>query len=311
VSAATNESESELPVDGYLGLIQSVTGTGPIPSPGTSLRLCLDLMSDDRPDTRFVAETIHSEHHLGCGLLAVANCLYDASTELKTAQQAIDVLDRDKVCECLWILALSDTLQSRWSPEFDDASCAPRPDRVCDQLWRHSLLTGVLTLEILNVLEIHARYGLAAGMAHDIGHLLIEGSGRELSVVWHSEHDALVDQPGNLTTDKNHCRLGGSLLTCWNAPPELIQSGFHHHHPGRSARAHQPLVHVVRMADLYTEHIECQPSDSEFGVSSHPVWSSLIHLSSEPPVPDIDLLIAELLPDCLQVTEHLVRLLAR
>lgn len=311
MSTAANEPEPELPVDGYLGLIQSVTGTGPIPSPGTNLRLCLDLMSDDRPDTRFVAETIHSEHHLSCGLLAVANGLYAAPTELKTAQQAIDVLDRQEVCECLWILALSDTLQSRWNREFDDASGCRRPDRVCDQLWRHSLLTGVLTLEILNVLQIQVRYGLAAGMAHDIGHLLIEGSGRELDVVWHSEHDELADQSQSLATDKDHCRLGGSLLTCWNAPPELIQSGFHHHHPRRAAAAHQRLVHVVRLADLYTEHIERHPSDCEFGVSGHPVWSGLIHLGSEPRSTDIDLAIAELLPDCLQMTEHLVRLLAR
>ncbi|MEO1995621.1 MAG: HDOD domain-containing protein [Planctomycetaceae bacterium] len=311
MSAEANESESQFPIGGCLGLIQSVTGTGPIPSPGTTLRLCLDLLNDDRPDTRFVVETIESDHHLGCGLLAVANCLHGTFPEWKSVRGTLEALGHATTCECLWVLALSDTLQCRWSREFDDGLSDLKPDRVCDQLWRHSLLTGVLTLQLLDALEMKCPFGLAAGMAHDIGHLLIEGTGRELDIVWHSEHDGLADQPGHLPSDKDHGRLGGSLLTCWNAPPELVQAGFYHHHPRLAVAAHRPLVHVVRLADLYTEHIERHPSEMEFGVSNHPVWMDLIELSPRPPEPGIDLLIAERLPDCLQITDRLVGLLAR
>ena len=309
--AEANESESPFSIAGCLGLIQSVTGTGPIPSPETSLRLCLDLLHDDRSDMRFVAETIEADHHLACGLLAVANCIYDTSPKLKSITHTLDALGNEGAGECLWVLALSDTLQSRWSREFDDGLSDLKPDRVCDQLWRHSLLTGVLTSQLLSVLGLKCPYGLAAGMAHDIGHLLIEGSGRELDVVWHTEHDALADQPGRLPLNKDHCRLGGSLLTCWNAPPELIQAGFYHHAPKSSSAPYRPLVHVVRLADLYTEHIERQSPETEFGVAEHPVWLSLMNVCTEPPASGIDLLIAELLADCMSLTDRLIGALAR
>jgi HD-like signal output (HDOD) protein len=286
-----------------LELLRGVCRRGILPLPCPAIRLALELAADDDSRDEALIEQLDSDARLRFAVLAGANLTMFSGTRLiKTIRQAVGQLGRRKCLSLLWLVALSDFLRS-W-PNLHEAAR--------DKLWRHSLLTGVLTHELLAAAGLAALGdGLAAGMAHDIGHLLLASPGASLGVVWHEEHEQLVERAVSPAPDRDHCRLGGTLLAYWDAPPSLVVCALNHHEPAAADPAHAPLVVGVWLADLLAEHIDIDRSVPPLRLETAPAWEQLAALEPWRRVPFLHLLAIERLPESLLVAEHLANVLGR
>jgi HD-like signal output (HDOD) protein len=226
--------------------------------------------------------------------------MFSLGRPIKSVPQAVRQLGRRKCLSLLWLLALSDFLRS-W-PNLHEVAR--------HKLWRHSLLTGVLAQQLLLGAGLGALGdGLAAGVAHDIGHLLLVSPGARLGVVWHEEHDQLVERTISPAPERDHCRLGASLLTFWDAPAAMTASALHHHDPSSAAAPHIPLVVAVRLADLLSEHLDLDRPVGPLRLEAMPAWQQLAEFEPWQKVPYLHYLAIERLPESLLVAEHLANLL--
>jgi HD-like signal output (HDOD) protein len=233
--------------------------------------------------------------------LAGANLpIFCGNRPIETVRQAVAQLGRRKCRSILWLVALSDLL--RLWPKLHE--------RARQRLWRHSLLTGVLTQQLLLAAGLSPLGdGLSAGMAHDIGHVLLVSPAARLGVVWHEEHDRLVERDVSPAPQHDHCRLGASLLAFWDAPGELVASALCHHDPAAAESPARPLIVAVRLADLLAEHVDLDRPVRPLRLESAPAWEKLTAFEPWNRVPNLHHLAIEQLPESLLMAEHLANLL--
>ncbi|HLJ10440.1 MAG TPA: HDOD domain-containing protein [Planctomycetaceae bacterium] len=285
-----------------VALLRSVCRLGSCPLPPKAVRLALELAGDDNLSDEAIIVQVESDEKLRLGLLIVANLsIFCGGRAAKTVRQAVAQIGRRKCLSALWLLALSDFLRS-WKPLHE----RPR-----EKLWRHLLLAGVLAQK----LQVAARLenpgeGLAAGMAHDIGHVLLAGPAPRLGIIWHEEHDQLIERNLSPAPERDHCRLGAALLGFWNAPGELIASALDHHDPASAPAAHRPLVAAVRLADLLAEHLDLDRPAYPLHLESARAWQEAAALEPWNKVPDLERLAIEQLPDALAISEHVANALS-
>jgi HD-like signal output (HDOD) protein len=266
------------------------------------MRLALNLAGDERSHDEALVDQLQTDPRLTLGMLAGANLpLMAGSRPVKTVRQAVANLGRCKCLSLLWLVALSDFLRA-W-PHL--------PERARQKLWRHSLLTGVLAQELLSAAgPVAIGDGLAAGMAHDIGHLLLSGPGARLGIVWHEEHELVVERKDlSPAPERDHCRLGAALLAFWEAAPEMVACALHHHEPTAALAPHVPLIAGVRLADLLAEHLDLDRPARPLRLESSPAWQELAAIEPWVQIPHLHLVAIERLPEAVLAAEHLANLL--
>ena len=265
------------------------------------MRRALDLAGDDHINNDVLIEQIESDPRLRFGFVAGANLpMFCGSRPINTVRQGVEKLGRRKTVSLFWLLALSDFLQSWKKPD----------DRARNRLWRHSLLTGVLAQELTRAAGFDDQGdSLTAGLAHDIGHLLLAHPEPRLGIVGHEEHDRLVDHGISLAPEHDHCRLGAALLASWGAPKELVSCTLYHHDPETSPAGHRPLIIGVRLADILSEHLDLDRPTLALRLDAAPVWQQLAAMEPWKQVVDLHHLAVERLPDALLSTQHLARVL--
>lgn len=287
---------------GDLELLRGACRRGIPPLPSPAMRRALDLAGDERSNDDALIEQLESDPRLRLGFLAGANLpMLGGPRPAKTMRQVVANLGRRKCLSLLWLMALSDFLRS-W-PHLHE--------RARQKLWRHSLLTGVLAQ------ELHASAGLiaqgdalAAGMAHDVGHLLLSGPGARLGIVWHEEQELIVERRDlSPAPERDHCRLGASLMAFWEAPPEMVAGALHHHEPSAAPAMHVPLIVGVRLADLLAEHLDLDRPVRPLRLESSPAWQELAAVEPWAGISRLHLVAIERLPDALLTAEHLANLL--
>lgn len=286
-----------------LELLRKVCRRGMPPLPSPALRYALELVADEPTDNARLIDHLEHEGALRYSVLVLANIPMFAGQHMaKSVRQAVLQSGRAKCAGFLWVLALSDVLR-------DHADLQPR---VRDKLWRHSLLTGMLAYRLAQIGSGESSPQVfAAGMAHDIGHLLMVNPAPRLGIVWHEEHDQWVERSPSLAPERDHCRLGGALMSFWHAPKELTQTALYHHDPLAAPAESASLVAGVRLADLLAEYIDMERPARRLHLESSPAWQ---HLRQVPPwnaSPELDRLAVECLPEVLLATEHLTNLLAK
>lgn len=282
-----------------LELLTRACRRGLPPVPTKSFRLGLELARDDESSNELLVEHLESDARLRFGILVGANLsLFAARSSPKTIPQAVAQLGRRKCAALLWVLTLSDFIQH-------ESDMNPKGRR---RLWRHSLLTGVLTHYLLKAADQESLGdGLTAGMAHDIGHALLAQPAPRLEVVWHEEHESLMER--DHAPDRDHCRLGAALLSFWDAPSFLIAAAAHHHEPRAADREAAPLVVAVRMADILAEYVDLDRPARALHLESSPAWQPLTQLAPWNQIPRLDSLALSCLPESLLAAEHLMNLL--
>jgi HD-like signal output (HDOD) protein len=282
-------------------LLRDICRRGAPLLPSSSTRLALELARDESLNDDVLVEHLESDPRLRYGLLIGANAsLFEVKRSTKTVRQALGQLGRNRCQSVLWLLALSDFL--RVSGQM--------PERARLRLWKHSLLTAVVAHRLLSAARIdHAPEGLSAGMAHDLGHLLLASPAARLGIVWHEEHEQLAERGNWPPPELDHCRLGAALLELWDAPAALVSAARDHHQPALAPEGVRPIVSGVRLADILAEYIERERTDRALFLESSERWTELASMGPWACVPGLHQTAVELLPEALLTAEHLANLL--
>lgn len=284
-----------------LELLAGACGRDEPPVPDAALTRAIDLLEQDElPQSELVA-ALDAETRLRYRLAILAQGL-DTAPVLATLSPAQRVLrmGRMRAAGLVWVLAIGDAVL-RWGTAHP---------RVRDQLWRHLLLTGVIAHQLVRQTgQVLPGDVFSAGVAHDLGHLLMRQPAPRLGVVWHAEHDTWERREKSLAPERDHCRLGQVLLDYWDAPDPLVETALHHHEPTAATFELQPLVALVRMADLVAEHVEQPAHGPPLMLEEMAAWKELALLPPWDEVPDLHHELLASLPDSLLTMERLAGLL--
>lgn len=289
-------------MDAPLQLLRRTCRAGAPPLPPPEIRLALELLDDENSDNAAICEQLESSDRLRFAVLVGANVApFSGSHSAGTVSQAVALLGRRKCASWLWFFALSELI----------CRYGELPLRARRRLWKHSILTGMTSWRLLEATHQQSRGdGFTAGMAHDIGHLMMISPALRLNVVWHEEHEALVEQNPSTVPERDHCRLGGALLTYWNAPEEVVAAAMHHHDPGAAPPECMALVAAVRMADLLAEHLDLDRPAQPLHLPSSLRWREIVQIEPWNTYANLDQTVLELLPEALLSAEHLSNLLS-
>ncbi len=287
--------------DWHDGLLARLCAGRRPPVPSLELEGLLNAVNDDQLSPSELIEGVSESPRLRLTLLTLANGpVWGRHTPARTVVEAVSQLGRRGCTQAAWWLALSELLDAPTS----DSELAP-PARARDRLWRHLMLTGWLARELArSVCQIPHGDPLLAGFVHDIGHALLASPAARLGVVWHEEHEALADLGDDLAPDRDHGRVGASLLDLWGAPAELVSAALHHHDPREVIPYFQPLVAVVRLADLVAEQVDSTTSPAGWTLRAQPEVEALVAWAGAPNATEVEAVCIASLPEALLQVER-------
>lgn len=276
------------------------------PVPSTALRCAVALAGDELAGNDELIDWIEASGRLKLEFLTGANLpMFCEGRPIRTVRQGIGELGRRKTQSLFWLMALSDFLQSG----------TKRADETRNRLWRHSLLTGVLAQQLVKTARLDVEGdALTAGLAHDVGQLMLSGSQPRLGIVGddafdHSKDIQPVEDLTLLAAEHVHCRLGASLLEFWSAPASLISCALCHHDPENAGIEQRTLVIGVRLADIVTVHLELDLANPPLRLNAVPAWHKIAIMPPWNRIADLDRLVLEQVPEALVTAEHMARVL--
>jgi HD-like signal output (HDOD) protein len=259
----------------------------------------LALARDEQSNNDDMISAIVSDSRLKFAFLAGMPLSLSSSPSPKSVRQAVARLGHRKCLSLLWLIAFSDFL-STW-PQLEK--------EIRGRLWTHSLLTGLLADQLASAAGIESMgNALAAGLAHDIGHLLVSSPVPRLGILRDEEPDQLVEAALSPAPERDHCRLGAALLTLWDAPAEVVASALHHHDPNLAVPQVRPLVVGVRLADLMVEHLDLRGSGPALELDTAPAWRQLVASAPWNRFPRLHRFAVERLPETILLARHVARL---
>jgi HD-like signal output (HDOD) protein len=152
--------------------------------------------------------------------------------------------------------------------QFDQSSMR---DFAVNQIWAHSLATGVLA-KVIAAAEKQERTAIdeafMAGLLHDAGKLILAAN---LSQQY-KEAISISRQPGNsvLAAERQvfgvtHAEVGAYLLALWGLPISIVEAIAFHHSPGRCPHQEPGVLTAVHMGNSLEhalrgqEDADCQP----------------------------------------------------
>jgi len=263
-------------------------------------QLTLALLEDEGGSDERIVEQLEHDARSRYALMLAANLgQAPGRPPIKSIRHALGWLGRRQCQSFLWMVLIGDQIQN-WHG---------LPHQARNRLFSHALATAVLAHSLVAAGR-PAEWALAAGMAHDVGHLLVLTPGAQLDVVGQDDsgvvNRALPDQP----RECNHARLGQELLALWNAPAALQAAAEFHHAPEAAPAAWRELVAAVRLADLaagFLDQKQPRPATMLFGDAG---WQRAARLVDSNAQAELESRVAELLPVALLRWEQLAHQLA-
>lgn len=266
------------------------------PLPAPDVALLLDAAADESLSHEELVSIISESPALRLSLLVLSNGpVWGRYAPARTIDEAVARFGRRGCAQAATWLAIT---------EFC-AKATAMPPRGRDRLWRHLMLTGWLARELAGgVCDVPYGDPLLAGMVHDLGHVLLASPAARLGIVWHDEHEALVDRGEELDPELDHTRVGASLLDLWGAPAELVTCALHHHAPQAAIPYFQPLVATVRLADLVAEKVESEEFTRGWHLRDEPGIDALVHLAGAENVVAVEAACLTKLPDAVILVDR-------
>ena len=225
-----------------------------------------DALQSPNASTQRIADIAAQDPAITAKLLQLANsAFFGFSQKVFTVNEAVQLLG----VTVIQSLALA-------VPIFSSFSRSKCPTFPIEQVWEHSLQTGVLGQRIARVNlndSFLSEQAFCAGMLHDVGKIILaDGLPAEYAAIMKEAVDTrvpLVDVERN-HFGATHAEVGGYLLAIWGLPIPLVEAVANHHVPRRCGTQELCLAGVVHIAGALqhdqTPHPEtvASPLDSEY-----------------------------------------------
>ncbi len=219
-----------------------------LPSPPALYFEVIQELQSPRCSVEKVGRIVSCDPAMTAKLLQLANCaLFGLRHRITSPAEAV------------WFLGLETTkallLLAHTFSYFDHFKTTALS---MEELWRHSLQTGILAREIAQIENSPPHMldeSFTAGLLHDLGKLIlaanlpkdyrrvVECAAENQSPLWEAEWR---------TFQASHADLGSALLGIWGLPEAILEAVAWHHRPIQfSSRQFCPLtaVHVANVLD--------------------------------------------------------------
>jgi len=181
----------------------------------------LRVVRDETSSPNELATTLSRDPALTAKVLRAANSpFYGTGRDIGSIPQAVMILGTRSVTALALSASIYD-MTGKWGSTVDR-----------QRFWRHSLDVGVTARMIAEASGY--RYpdeALVAGLLHDIGILVLDGSFPEKynRIFKHSESGDPLSELEENTWGTNHARVGQFLFEQWNLPSAICQAVGQHH----------------------------------------------------------------------------------
>jgi putative nucleotidyltransferase with HDIG domain len=233
-----------------------VGGLKTLPSlPETYLEIA-DVLQSPTATTQRIAEIACRDPAIAVKLLQLANSAYFGfCRKVYTVEEAAQLLG----VSIIQSLALA-------VPIFSAFSRGKCPTFPIDQIWEHSVQTGIIARRLAaHHLEdaLMAEQAFCAGLLHDIGKIILaDNLPAEYAAVLKESletHTALpvVEQQH---FQASHAEVGAYLLALWGLPLPLAPAVARHHHPQGCDTGQLCLAGVLHLANALDYAVTVQPA---------------------------------------------------
>lgn len=233
------------------------------PSP-TVVRL-MYLLSEPDADYEEVIAFVSRDAVLSAKLLRLCNSsCYGLAQPVSSLDQAVMYLGYGEIHRLVMALSFGGPI----------GAALPGYDMDAGALWRHSLITALLTPRVLALskqLNMDTSTAYTAGLVHDIGKLVI-GHSLEAATCTQIHRFVEAGEGSLIEAEKSflgcdHAEIGGCLLRKWRIPEIICEAVQHHHHPSPDGGAQ--LSAVVHVADALAHQIGASPGWGSFAIVIH------------------------------------------
>jgi HD-like signal output (HDOD) protein len=168
-----------------------------------------------------IAAIVAKDPAICAKLLQIVNSgLMGLARKVGRLDEAVTILGLAMMKDLVLSAGVFRQLEQRRNPGFD-----------LEQFQKHAILTAYIARELTST-RSQAQEAFTAGMLHDLGRVLVDGSG-----------------------SVSHAEAGGYLLGLWGLPVTIVEAVAFHHTPGRVPGENFGIVGAVHVADLLAHEL--------------------------------------------------------
>lgn len=280
-------------------LLRGFCRAGLVLTPRQGVERSLALAADETVHDDLLIGWIESDARLEFSFLVGANLPAFGDVQLiQTVRQAVGRLGRRRISSLLWLVAISEFCLT-WPP-------VPRQTR--SEILRHSVLTGLVARQIQAAIAVELPHDpLVAGLAHNVGELLLAAAPIRLTLVGQDEIEAPpITAEQSPAAEADACRLGALLLEIWNAPVEALACARFFRESQQIEEQLRPLLALVRIAERLARVLVSGLPPEPFAIEALPEWRELAIPGPGNDIADPGELTRRQLPELLVAADHLV-----
>lgn len=192
-----------------------------------------------------IADIVSRDPGLSAKLLQLANsALLGFNRPVNSVAEAVQFLGVGVIQSLALAVPLFSAFKQNKCPSFP-----------LNQLWNHSVQTGLLARWLVNEYLANppmAEEAFSAAVLHDIGQIILaDGMPEEYAAILADSKSRKVplNQVERETFQTTHAELSGYLLALWGLPFSLVDAVAYHHEPHRSPVAAFGLAGVIHVAN--------------------------------------------------------------
>ncbi len=221
------------------------------PLPNTYAEVRNALRKAQTSSTEPVAEVIVRDPPMAARIMQVANsAFFGQRREVDTVSRAIFVLGLDLVQN---LVLAAGAFQNMRFPNI--------PHLKLEELWQHSLATGIIARHIALAQrrpEDYQETAMLAGTMHDLGKLILakyaaQPYGEILTAT--AAGGAALPDVEREKLGVTHASVGGYLAQWWHLPAKIVDAVRYHHEPAK-AQTDEQLTHLIHLANALAHRLE-------------------------------------------------------
>lgn len=194
----------------------------------------LELLKNPNVDTAKIVKCLKTDPVVAAEVLRFANsALYAPSERILDLRHAISFLGFRRLHALALGIATKVASGNIINPKLND------------QLWIHSVSTGVLSTLLARELHVDQEAAFLGGLLHDVGKIAVA---IEMSRIQKKLILNITDRETQALLELNHLEMGRRLALHWRLPSTVV-SAIVYHHSGEAPESDHRLVAVVTLAD--------------------------------------------------------------
>ncbi len=246
-------------------------------APSPSFSRLVTLLGQPDVDSEDVIRVVRQDGVLSAKLLSLCNSAALGTRDIGSIDQAVLYLGQKEVFRLAILLGCGAMI----SPALTGYGMEPKA------LWRHSLLTALITGQVMTALpDLAEEPGVAytAGLLHDIGKVVLNqmlDAPTQVAIhndMWENDCSLLVAERKHIGVD--HAEVGARLLEEWRLPPIIVEAVGRHHSPVLQP-ADLKLSAVVHIADMLAHQAGSAPGWGSYSVTADASLVEALGLTSE------------------------------